>query len=133
VYPGDKLISVFEISTSLNLWGINSYLVPGPLGSSEGEIKLLEPGVFEPSKYRESHIMSKQVPFIFVNDFCLQLLKDHSHKQGTYLFQHPQTNMFQAYFDVEIDNNAPWDFGPVVFENIIIVAQTTSLAWCTSK
>jgi hypothetical protein len=36
----------------------------------------------------------------------------------------------QALLIIEIQDAATWDFGPVEWRNILVVANTTSTDWC---
>jgi hypothetical protein len=42
------------------------------------------------------------------------------------------TDIIQAVLGVELQGTATWSFGTVSWQNIIIVAHTTSTGWCAS-
>jgi hypothetical protein len=34
-------------------------------------------------------------------------------------------------FQIELDGNTTWDYGPITFTNVQIAAETTDTTWCT--
>jgi hypothetical protein len=42
-----------------------------------------------------------------------------------------QGPLTDTLFEIELQNGAIWDFGPVTFENIIMEVNSTDTAWCT--
>jgi len=44
---------------------------------------------------------------------------------------YPKVGAFSnAFLDIELQNNAQWTFGPVTWQEIVLVANTTDTSWC---
>jgi hypothetical protein len=136
VWPGDSVKNVFSLDIPTGKWYNNWVVTPGQQGNAAGQKPFGGGFVFDPAVDSES-------PFRSSHDKACWFQSIAETKGAPYTNVSPlRTSIWnvvnvltndskQALLTIELQDLGTWDFGSVLWTNVILEANTTDTAWCT--
>jgi hypothetical protein len=128
VYPDDSIAISFYLNTGTGEWSNEWVTSPGSAGSAAGEVYSISDSVVPDSvvcKCSPSCLVKNDIDLLYSGFRCLNASKYETSLESSLL-------MCLGIFVIELQAGATWNFGPLIFKDIKIVAETSETGWCTT-